>query len=111
MDVSLKAHPGKLQTFLSQPIFSYANVPYRIKPYADLQKDPFNTIDTVLSLESAIKQLPQEQVVAIQMYFFQQLDQKEASLMLGITQGAFSKRLSKALQQLKTILGDDFLFD
>jgi|LauGreDrversion4_2_1035121.scaffolds.fasta_scaffold890149_1 RNA polymerase sigma factor (sigma-70 family) len=73
--------------------------------------DPFNTIDTVLSLESAIKQLPQEQVVAIQMYFFQQLDQKEASLMLGITQGAFSKRLSKALQQLKTILGDDFLFD
>jgi RNA polymerase sigma factor (sigma-70 family) len=73
--------------------------------------DPFNTIDTVLSLESAIKQLPEEQVVAIQMYFFQQLDQKEASSILGITQGAFSKRLSKALQQLKSILGDDFLFD
>ena len=30
---------------------------------------------------------------------------------LGITQGAFSKRLSKALEQLKSMLGEDFLFD
>jgi hypothetical protein len=31
--------------------------------------------------------------------------------MLGITQGAFSKKLSKTLEQLKSILGDDFLLD
>ena len=36
---------------------------------------------------------------------------KEASEKLGITQGAFSKRLSKALEQMKNILGKDFLFD
>ncbi|HSA99545.1 MAG TPA: hypothetical protein VLE49_02765, partial [Anaerolineales bacterium] len=34
-----------LQSFLSQPIFSSANVPYRIKPYSDLQENPYNTID------------------------------------------------------------------
>lgn len=54
MEISAKAHPGKLQAFLSQPIFSYANVPYRIKPYTDLQCDPFNTIDFNWELEREI---------------------------------------------------------
>ena len=44
-------------------------------------------------------------------YFFEEFDQKEAAEKLGITQGAFSKRLSKALEQLKSMLGEDFLFD
>jgi RNA polymerase sigma factor (sigma-70 family) len=47
----------------------------------------------------------------IQVYFFDGLDQKECAETLGITQGAFSKRLSKALEQMKLILGEDFLFD
>jgi RNA polymerase sigma factor (sigma-70 family) len=47
----------------------------------------------------------------IQVYFFDGLDQKECAQTLGITQGAFSKRLSKALEQMKLILGEDFLFD
>ena len=55
MEISTKVHPGKLQAFLSQPIFSYANVPYRIKPYADLQKNPFNTIDFNWDLEREIE--------------------------------------------------------
>lgn len=55
MGISTKIHPGKLQAFLSQPIFSYANVPYRIKRYADLQKDPFNTIDFNWELEREIE--------------------------------------------------------
>ncbi|MCC6271811.1 MAG: hypothetical protein IT190_11075, partial [Microbacteriaceae bacterium] len=44
MEISAKVHPGKLEEFLSRPIFSCANVPYQIKPYADLQKNPFNSI-------------------------------------------------------------------
>ena len=44
MEISVKVHPGKLDGFLSRPIFSYANVPYQIKSYADLQKNPFNSI-------------------------------------------------------------------
>jgi len=45
MEISVKVHPGKLEKFLSQPIFSYANVPYRIKSYPELLKDPYNSID------------------------------------------------------------------
>lgn len=45
MEISTKVHPGKLQSFLDRPVFSDADVPYRIKPYSDLLKDPYNTID------------------------------------------------------------------
>jgi hypothetical protein len=45
MEISAMFHPGKLQEFLDRPLFSFANVPYRIKPYADLLKDPYNSID------------------------------------------------------------------
>jgi len=55
MEISKMMHPGKLQTFLSRPMFSYANVPYRIKPYADLQMDPYNTIDFNWDLEREIE--------------------------------------------------------
>lgn len=54
MEISAGVHPGKLQTFLSQPTFSYANVPYRIKPYPDLQMDPFKTIDFSWELQREI---------------------------------------------------------
>jgi len=45
MELSEKFHPGKLQSLLNRPIFSYANVPYRIKPYEDLLLDPYHSID------------------------------------------------------------------
>jgi len=51
MEISTNVHPGKLQSFLAQSIFSYANVPYRIKPYPDLQENPFNTIEFDWELE------------------------------------------------------------
>jgi len=44
MELSKKVHPGKLQSKLDQPIFSFANVPYRIKPHQDLMDDPYHTI-------------------------------------------------------------------
>ena len=55
MEISSKVHPGRLQTFLARPMFSYANVPYRIKPYMDLQKDPYNSIDFDWDLENKIE--------------------------------------------------------
>jgi hypothetical protein len=45
LEFSQKIHPGELQDLLSKRVFSYANVPYRIKPYADLLENPYNTID------------------------------------------------------------------
>lgn len=55
MEISTRMHPDKLQGLLTRPLFSYANIPYRIKPYADLLKDPYNTIDFDWSLEQQIE--------------------------------------------------------
>jgi hypothetical protein len=44
MEISARVHPGRLQNYLEKPFFSCAWVPYQIKPYTDLMKDPFNTI-------------------------------------------------------------------
>ena len=54
MEISTKVHPGKLDSFLDRPILSYAKVPYRIRPYADLIKDPYNTIQFDHALENEI---------------------------------------------------------
>ena len=37
-------YPGKLNEFYTKQCFVYANVPYRIKPYSEIVKDPKNTI-------------------------------------------------------------------
>jgi hypothetical protein len=55
MEISAMFHPGKLQALLNRPLFSYANVPYRIKPYADLLEDPYNTIDFDWALEKQVE--------------------------------------------------------
>lgn len=55
MEISAGFHPGKLQGFLARFMFSYANVPYQIKPYADLLKDPYNTIEFDWELERQIE--------------------------------------------------------
>lgn len=44
LELSEKHHPGKLREFLSQELFTYANVPYRIKPYSKIVKNPQDTI-------------------------------------------------------------------
>ena len=55
MEISANMHPGRLQSFLDRPLFSYAHVPYRIKSYADLTQDPYNTILFDLELEQQIE--------------------------------------------------------
>jgi hypothetical protein len=46
-------HPGVLQRLMVQPIFSYANVPYRLQTFSLICKDPRNTVlfDRELSKE------------------------------------------------------------
>ncbi len=44
LEISHRFHPGRLEELLGEKIFSHANVPYHIKPYADLLIDPFATI-------------------------------------------------------------------
>lgn len=37
--------PGKLSSYFNEPLFVYANVPYQIKPYEDILKNPKDTIE------------------------------------------------------------------
>lgn len=55
MELSTRVHPGKLRDSLDRPILSYANVPYRIKPYADILVDPHDTILFDHDLENEIE--------------------------------------------------------
>jgi hypothetical protein len=38
-------YPGKLENYFSKDLFVYANVPYKIKTYEEIIKDPKNTIE------------------------------------------------------------------
>lgn len=44
LEACARFYPGRLQELLSQPMFAYANVPYRIKAYDDIVGDSYNTI-------------------------------------------------------------------
>lgn len=46
--------PGALQSFFDKDLFVYANVPYKIKPYKDLLKNPKDTIDFDYELDEKL---------------------------------------------------------
>ncbi len=50
-------YPAQLDSMLSQALFSYANVPYRIAPYADILKDSKNTMSFDFAQDAAIDAL------------------------------------------------------
>lgn len=45
LEISSLYHPGKLRRLLTKRIFSYVNVPYRLREYTSILKDPYQTID------------------------------------------------------------------
>ncbi len=53
--ISRQFHPQRLPGLLGRRIFSHANVPYRIKPYAALLEDAYNTISFDWELEGRIQ--------------------------------------------------------
>jgi hypothetical protein len=53
LEASARSHPGALAALLRQRLFSYADVPYRILPYADLLRDAKDTL--VYDRESAAR--------------------------------------------------------
>ena len=58
LELSNHFHPGKLNDLLYKEVFTYANVPYRIKSYNDIVKNPKDTIvfnDELNSLITAMK--------------------------------------------------------
>ncbi|MEO9501549.1 MAG: hypothetical protein ABJN73_14215 [Nonlabens ulvanivorans] len=53
-------YPGKLDSFLNEDLFVYANVPYKIKEYADILKNPKDTIDFDYRLQEVIEERREE---------------------------------------------------
>jgi hypothetical protein len=56
LELSERHHPGRLQDLLVKPIFSYANVPYRIRDYTSVLQDPYHSIDYDEDLERSIQE-------------------------------------------------------
>jgi hypothetical protein len=54
LEIAVRFHPGALQAWLHQPIFSHADVPYRIRPYAVIVSNPYNTIEFDWERERAV---------------------------------------------------------
>ncbi|PXX98059.1 hypothetical protein DF185_17165 [Marinifilum breve] len=55
LELSNDFHPGKLDELLGKEIFVYANVPYRIKAYDQIVKNPQDTIGFDFDLNKEIK--------------------------------------------------------
>lgn len=55
LELSQQFHPERLGELLRQPVFSYANVPYRIRPFAALLENPKSTVDFDQALADRIE--------------------------------------------------------
>ncbi len=55
LEIAEQAQPGQLAQLRQRPIFATANVPYRLKPYAEMLADWSNTIDFDWEAERAIE--------------------------------------------------------
>ncbi len=60
LEISAKFHPGRLESLLSERVFSHANVPYRIKPYSALVEDWYDTIEFDRELDGRIAGIVRE---------------------------------------------------
>ena len=56
LELSEQFHPSRLAQLLHQPVFSYANVPYRIKPLEELLLNPKDTVVYDHALAGRIEQ-------------------------------------------------------
>ncbi len=56
MESADKHFPGMLEKMLTESIFAYSNVPYRIKKYEDLVSDPYDTVEFDFNIQSVIEE-------------------------------------------------------
>ncbi len=55
LELSARYHPGTLSGLLARRVFTYADIPYRIKPYDALLADPRHTIEFDAALNREIR--------------------------------------------------------
>ena len=56
LELSAQFHPGRMAELLRRPIFCYANVPYRIRPFEALLENPKATVDYDEALAGRIEE-------------------------------------------------------
>ncbi len=56
IEQSVAHNPKAIHSLLTRDLFAYANVPYRIKPYASILTDPYDTIEFDHDLDALIDQ-------------------------------------------------------
>jgi len=61
LELSRQFHPSGLSDLLHRPVFSYANVPYRLRRFAETVRDPKHTVD----YDHVLAALIDERVAAI----------------------------------------------
>jgi hypothetical protein len=54
LEMSRQFHPSRLSELLRRPVFSYANVPYRLRSFEDAVRDPKQTVDYDQALAARI---------------------------------------------------------
>ena len=54
LEMAEQTAPGQLSRLLNEPIYSYANVPYRLRPYAEMLTDWTNTIEFDWAVEERV---------------------------------------------------------
>ncbi|MBT8065716.1 MAG: hypothetical protein KJO09_00635, partial [Gammaproteobacteria bacterium] len=61
LELSSSFHPSRLRELLREPLFSYANVPYRIREFKALLEDPKSTVyydeDLAARIEERVKEI------------------------------------------------------
>ena len=57
LEISHQFHPGRLGELLREPVFAYANVPYRIRTFDRLLADPKHTVDFDAATARSIEKL------------------------------------------------------
>ncbi len=54
LEIAEQVHPGALAALWNRPVFSYADVPYRLRPYPEMLADWYNTIEFDYAKDEAI---------------------------------------------------------
>ncbi|MCW2502936.1 MAG: hypothetical protein JWO79_1220 [Actinomycetia bacterium] len=54
LETSAAFHPGRIPALLGERLFTYAHIPYRIRPYADQLADPRDTIEFDPALDAEL---------------------------------------------------------
>jgi hypothetical protein len=60
LELSQKFHPGELEKLLSNDIFTYSNIPYKIKPFNELIKNPHDSIEFDTELDQEFRKKTKE---------------------------------------------------